>query len=39
MDLVDAPFRWAHQDAEAMTRLAETGYTVAGFDSIMQCSR
>jgi MtaA/CmuA family methyltransferase len=35
MDLVDAPFPLAHQDAEIMTRLAETGHTEAGFDTIM----
>ncbi|MHB0954836.1 MAG: MtaA/CmuA family methyltransferase [Pirellulaceae bacterium] len=35
MDLVNAPFPLAHQDAQAMARLAETGYTHAGFDAIM----
>ena len=35
MDLVNAPFPLAHQDAATMSRLAETGYTHAGFDSIM----
>ena len=35
MDLVDAPFPLAHHDPATMTRLAETGYTQAGFDSIM----
>ena len=35
MDLVDAPFPEAHRDAETMARLAATGYTELGFDSIM----
>ncbi len=35
MDLVDAPFPTAHRDPDLMTRLAETAYTEAGFDSIM----
>jgi [methyl-Co(III) methanol-specific corrinoid protein]:coenzyme M methyltransferase len=35
MDLVDAPFPLAHRDAFAMARLAETGHTHAGFDSVM----
>ena len=35
MDLVDAPFPDAHRDPELMARLAATGYTELGFDSIM----
>ena len=35
MDLVDAHFPAANRDAEKMARLAATGYTELGFDSIM----
>jgi len=35
MDRVQAPFPDAHCDPELMTRLAETGYTEAGFDTVM----
>ena len=35
MDLVDAHFPEANRDAEKMARLAETGYTELGFDTIM----
>ena len=35
MDLVDAPFPQACQDPELAARLAATGYTELGFDSIM----
>ncbi len=35
MDRVAAPFPAAHVDPELMTRLAETAYTEAGFDTIM----
>ena len=35
MDLVDAPFPEANQQPELMARLAATGYTELGFDSIM----
>ena len=35
MDLVDAPFPQANRDAELMARLAATGYTELGFDTIM----
>ena len=35
MDLVDAPFPQANRDPELMARLAATGYTELGFDSIM----
>jgi [methyl-Co(III) methanol-specific corrinoid protein]:coenzyme M methyltransferase len=35
MDLVDAPFPEACQDPELAARLAATGYTELGFDSIM----
>ena len=35
MDLVDAPFPEANRNPELMTRLASTGYTELGFDSIM----
>ena len=35
MDLVEAPFPEAHRNAEAMARLAATGYTELGFDSVM----
>ena len=35
MDLVDAPFPDACRDPELMARLAATGYTELGFDSIM----
>jgi MtaA/CmuA family methyltransferase len=35
MDLVDAPFPAANRDPEAMARLAATGHTELGFDSIM----
>ncbi len=35
MDLVDAPFPDANRDSEMMARLAATGYTELGFDSIM----
>jgi len=35
MDLVDAPFPEANRDPELMARLAATGYTELGFDSIM----
>lgn len=35
MDLVDAPFPDANRDPELMARLAATGFTELGFDSIM----
>ena len=35
MDLVQAPFPMANRDPELMARLAATGYTELGFDSIM----
>ena len=35
MDLVDAPFPQANRDPELMARLAATGHTELGFDSIM----
>ena len=35
MDLVEAPFPEANRDPELMARLAATGYTELGFDSIM----
>ncbi len=35
MDLVDAPFPDANRDPELMARLAATGYTELGFDTIM----
>ncbi len=35
MDLVDAPFPEANQQADLMARLAATGYTELGFDCIM----
>ena len=35
MDLVDAPFPEANRQPEAMARLAATGHTELGFDSIM----
>ena len=35
MDLVDAPFPEANRNPELMARLAATGYTELGFDSIM----
>ena len=35
MDLVDAPFPQANREPELMARLAATGYTELGFDSIM----
>jgi [methyl-Co(III) methanol-specific corrinoid protein]:coenzyme M methyltransferase len=35
MDLADAPFPDANRVPELMARLAETGYTELGFDSIM----
>lgn len=35
MDLVDAPFPEANREPEKMARLAATGYTELGFDSIM----
>ena len=35
MDLVDAPFPNANRDPRMMARLAATGYTELGFDSIM----
>ena len=35
MDMVDAPFPQACQDPELAARLAATGYTELGFDSIM----
>ncbi|MBB30366.1 MAG: methyltransferase [Gemmatimonadetes bacterium] len=35
MDLVDAPFPEANRDPELMARLAATGYTELGFDTIM----
>lgn len=35
MDQVQAPFPEAHHDPDLMTRLAETGYTEAGFDTVM----
>ena len=34
MDMVDAPFPQACQDPELAARLAATGYTELGFDSI-----
>src|SRR5436853_5089513 len=37
MDLVDAPFPDANRKPELMARLAATGYTELGFDSIMPC--
>ena len=35
MDLVDAPFPEANRDPELMARLAATGHTELGFDTIM----
>ena len=35
MDLVDTPFPEANRDPELMARLAATGYTELGFDTIM----
>src|SRR5262249_35500583 len=35
MDLVDAPFPNANREPELMARLAATGHTELGFDSIM----
>ena len=35
MDLVEAPFPEANRQPELMARLAATGYTELGFDSIM----
>ncbi|MBT3341843.1 MAG: MtaA/CmuA family methyltransferase [Gemmatimonadetes bacterium] len=35
MDLVDAPFPEANRNPELMARLAATGYTELGFDTIM----
>ena len=35
MDLVDAPFPDANRDPELMARLAATGHTELGFDSVM----
>ena len=35
MDLVDAPFPYACRDPELAARLAATGYTELGFDSVM----
>ncbi len=35
MDLVDAPFPHANREPELMARLAATGYTELGFDTIM----
>ncbi len=35
MDLVDAPFPEANREPELMARLAATGYTELGFDTIM----
>ncbi len=35
MDLVDAPFPDANRNPELMSRLAATGYTELGFDTIM----
>ena len=35
MDLVDAPFPDANRDGELMARLAATGHTELGFDTIM----
>ena len=35
MDLVDAPFPEANRQPELMARLAATGYTELGFDTIM----
>jgi [methyl-Co(III) methanol-specific corrinoid protein]:coenzyme M methyltransferase len=35
MDLVDAPFPQANRDPEMMARLAATGYTELGFDTVM----
>src|SRR6476646_3311114 len=37
MDLGNAPFPDANRNPEAMARLAATGYTELGFDSIMPC--
>jgi MtaA/CmuA family methyltransferase len=37
MDLVNAPFPDANRNPEAMARLAATGYTELGFDTIMPC--
>lgn len=35
MDLVDAPFPEANREPELMARLAATGYTELGFDTVM----
>jgi uroporphyrinogen-III decarboxylase len=35
MDLVNAPFPEANRNPELMARLAATGYTELGFDTIM----
>jgi methylthiol:coenzyme M methyltransferase len=35
MDLVDAPFPDAHREPEVMARLAATGHTELGFDTVM----
>jgi MtaA/CmuA family methyltransferase len=35
MDLVDAPFPRANREPELMARLAATGYTELGFDTVM----
>ena len=35
MDLVDAPFPAANREPELMARLAATGYTELGFDTVM----
>ncbi len=35
MDLVDAPFPAANREPEMMARLAATGYTELGFDTVM----
>src|SRR5581483_4591456 len=37
MDLVDAPFPDANRNPQLMARLAATGYTELGFDTIMPC--
>jgi MtaA/CmuA family methyltransferase len=37
MDLVDAPFPEANREPELMARLAATGHTQLGFDSVMPC--
>ncbi len=37
MDLVDAPFPDANREPELMARLAATGHTELGFDTVMPC--